>query len=287
MRRAEIAAKFDEIVAFAEVEPFIDTPVKRYSSGMYLRLAFAVAAHLEPEILLVDEVLAVGDLAFQKRCLGRMKTVSQQGRTVLFVSHNLAAIRSLCSRAALLHEGRMIGIGDVDETIDRYVHEFAGTSETLVHLPIEPDESSDATGVNLEFLTSDHQPQTEFRLNEEWNIRLIFEVYRPLEDVVASMGLATFEGVPITTYYSSSRSLERGRFQVDFRIDLPLSPCTLYVNVGIQSARRLVYYREGQGHVSVVAAALGSQPFSLPHGVLVASHRPEIHPLSADERRSS
>ena len=102
MARREIQSKFDEIVAFAEVDKFLDTPVKRYSSGMYVRLAFAVAAHLEPEILIVDEVLAVGDMAFQKKCLGKMQDVGKEGRTVLFVSHNMNAIRSLCSRAILV-----------------------------------------------------------------------------------------------------------------------------------------------------------------------------------------
>jgi lipopolysaccharide transport system ATP-binding protein len=105
MRKAEVRRRFDEIVAFAEIERFLDTPVKRYSSGMYVRLAFAVAAHLEPEILLVDEVLAVGDAAFQRKCLGKIGEVAREGRTVLFVSHNLAAIESLCSRALLLREG--------------------------------------------------------------------------------------------------------------------------------------------------------------------------------------
>src|SRR5687767_11853102 len=105
MRKDEIEAKFDEIVAFAEVEKFLDTPVKRYSSGMYVRLAFAVAAHLEPEILVVDEVLAVGDAAFQKKCLGKMRDVASMGRTVIFVSHNMAAVQSLCSRAIVVADG--------------------------------------------------------------------------------------------------------------------------------------------------------------------------------------
>ena len=108
MSRAEINRKFDEIVAFSEVEKFLDTPVKRYSSGMYTRLAFAVAAHLEPEILIVDEVLAVGDVVFQKKCLGKMNNVAKQGRTVLFVSHNLAAIRTLCTSAILMYDGRLL-----------------------------------------------------------------------------------------------------------------------------------------------------------------------------------
>jgi lipopolysaccharide transport system ATP-binding protein len=121
MRKAEIDRKFDEIVAFAEVERFLDTPVKRYSSGMYVRLAFAVAAHLEPEILIVDEVLAVGDSEFQKKCLGKMRNVAQgDGRTVMFVSHNMAAVRSLCRSAISLEQGRLVGQGPAAEIIEQY-----------------------------------------------------------------------------------------------------------------------------------------------------------------------
>jgi lipopolysaccharide transport system ATP-binding protein len=121
MKRAEVARKFDEIVAFAEIEKFLDTPVKRYSSGMYVRLAFAVAAHLEPEILIVDEVLAVGDTAFQKKCLGKMGEVASEGRTVLFVSHNMAAVQRLCKSALWLLEGRMECLGDVGEVVQSYL----------------------------------------------------------------------------------------------------------------------------------------------------------------------
>jgi lipopolysaccharide transport system ATP-binding protein len=121
MARSEIARKFDEIVAFAEVEKFLDTPVKRYSSGMYVRLAFAVAAHLEPEILIVDEVLAVGDAQFRKKCLGKMEDVSQEGRTILFVSHDMAATRSLCNQAYLLNSGQIVAHGAADQVIDRYL----------------------------------------------------------------------------------------------------------------------------------------------------------------------
>src|SRR5581483_6641131 len=121
MSKSEIQRKFDEIVAFSEVEKFLDTPVKRYSSGMYVRLAFAVAAHLEPEILVVDEVLAVGDAAFQTKCLGKMGEVAKGGRTVLFVSHNMAAIENLCHRAILLKNGRITENGPAPEIIRRYV----------------------------------------------------------------------------------------------------------------------------------------------------------------------
>src|SRR5882724_1962350 len=115
MSKAEIDRKFDEIVAFAELEKFLDTPVKRYSSGMYMRLAFAVASHLEPEILLVDEVLAVGDAAFQKKCLGKMEEVAKEGRTVLFVSHNMTAIRSLCRRVFWLDNGEIVETGETGQ----------------------------------------------------------------------------------------------------------------------------------------------------------------------------
>lgn len=121
MRKGEIERRFDEIVDFAEIAKFIDTPVKRYSSGMYVRLAFAVAAHLEPDILLVDEVLAVGDVAFQKKCLGKMGQVAEGGRTVLFVSHNMAAIKGLCSRSLCLGEGRMLVDGHTDAVITHYL----------------------------------------------------------------------------------------------------------------------------------------------------------------------
>lgn len=121
MTKVEIKRKFDEIVAFAEVETFLDTPVKRYSSGMYVRLAFAVAAHLEPEILLVDEVLAVGDAAFQRKCLGKMGQVARQGRTILFVSHNMAAITRLCQRALWFERGRLIESGDTEHIVARYL----------------------------------------------------------------------------------------------------------------------------------------------------------------------
>ncbi len=121
MRRTEIERRFDEIVAFADIERFLDTPVKRYSSGMYTRLAFAVAAHLEPDVLLVDEVLAVGDAAFQAKCLGKMESISREGRTVVFVSHNMSAVTTLCDRAILLQQGRLAMDGAVDAVVSHYL----------------------------------------------------------------------------------------------------------------------------------------------------------------------
>jgi lipopolysaccharide transport system ATP-binding protein len=117
MSRSDIARKFEEIVFFAEIDRFLDTPVKHYSSGMYLRLAFAVAAHLEPEILLIDEVLAVGDAGFQRKCLGKMNDVARQGRTVLFVSHNLGTVQALCRRTVMIRQSRVVAAGKTYETV--------------------------------------------------------------------------------------------------------------------------------------------------------------------------
>jgi lipopolysaccharide transport system ATP-binding protein len=136
MKRAEIAKKFDEIVAFSEIEKFLDTPVKHYSSGMYMRLAFAVAAHLEPEILIVDEVLAVGDASFQKKCLGKMSDVAQHGRTVLFVSHNMNAVNSLCGRAVWLNEGRVRLDGPAAAVVSKYLD--GGGSNDLERVWADP-----------------------------------------------------------------------------------------------------------------------------------------------------
>jgi len=138
MRKQEIDRKFDEIVAFSEVERFLDTPVKFYSSGMHVRLAFSVAAHLEPEILLVDEVLAVGDVAFQRKSLGRMEDVAQEGRTVLFVSHNMAAVKSLCKTGIYLEKGRVRHLGDIDEAVQVYLGSGELQQQSEVHLPADP-----------------------------------------------------------------------------------------------------------------------------------------------------
>ena len=173
MTRREIEAKFDEIVAFSEVEKFIDTPVKRYSSGMYVRLAFAVAAHLEPEILIVDEVLAVGDAAFQKKCLGRMRDVASAGRTVIFVSHNMAAVSSLCTKAMVLWEGAVeYPLGDVSEGVQRYLTQVHKITKTKLadrtdrqgsgKVRIKDFASFDRNGNELEYIATGQE--IDFRI---------------------------------------------------------------------------------------------------------------------------
>lgn len=149
MSRAEVRRKFDEIVDFAGVEKFLDTPVKRYSSGMYVRLAFAVAAHLEPEILIVDEVLAVGDAEFQKKCLGKMEQVGKEGRTVLFVSHNMAAMRQLCNSGLYLKKGFVHNNGSIEDIIIDYTNEHRSTHENIFNIENASDDIITFTECNL------------------------------------------------------------------------------------------------------------------------------------------
>jgi lipopolysaccharide transport system ATP-binding protein len=155
MSRREIDRKFDEIVAFSEIEKFLDTPVKFYSSGMYVRLAFAVAAHLEPEILVVDEVLAVGDAQFQRKCLGKMSTVAGEGRTVLFVSHNMGAIMQLCSRVVLLDHGRMELDGDSASIVSAYLRKHIGSDHSVTY-PVDP--AKDMQILAMSITAADGQP---------------------------------------------------------------------------------------------------------------------------------
>jgi lipopolysaccharide transport system ATP-binding protein len=192
MRKSEIARQFDAIVDFAEVEQFIDTPTKRYSSGMYTRLAFAVAAHLEPEILLVDEVLAVGDAAFQKKCLGKMEQVSGEGRTVFFVSHNTQAVRQLCTRGILLEHGRVAADGPTDSTLAVYnqkLRELRVDAETGVNNP-ENRRGSGAvrfTAVSVEDL--DGNERYTFSMGDTVRFRLTFTVHAPMRGLAIFVGL--------------------------------------------------------------------------------------------------
>jgi lipopolysaccharide transport system ATP-binding protein len=194
MHRREIDGKFDEIVAFAEFEKFLDTPVKHYSSGMYMRLAFSVAAHLEPEILIVDEVLAVGDVAFQKKCLGKMNDVAQQGRTVLFVSHNMAAIRRLCSQAALFAGGQLKMLGQVDEVARYYEQESVSEQSRSADLfPIV----NHRYGLALNALTCEIETDGG-QASANFIIRLQLESKLPMRGVGLGVQVFTRDGVLIS-----------------------------------------------------------------------------------------
>lgn len=212
MKKAEIKQKFDEIVAFAEIEKFIDTPVKHYSSGMYVRLAFAVAAHLEPEILLVDEVLAVGDIEFQKKCLGKMGNVAEEGRTVLFVSHNLQAVSRLCSRAILLNEGMLLKEGPTHEMLNAYiamtteVSNIKGdlNSPKLRFAASRPDSLFKWTHIIL--LNSQKQSTSELRFREPFEIIFRGCATKKCEKVLVGLGIYS----KIAEYIFSTHQIYNG-----------------------------------------------------------------------------
>ena len=231
MKRAEIKKKFDEIVDFAEIEKFIDTPVKHYSSGMYVRLAFAVAAHLEPEILLVDEVLAVGDAAFQKKCLGKMGDVAKEGRTVLFVSHNMAAIENLCGRALLLDRGKVNYIGDVDNGIAVYLDSGIISHEGDVDLSSHPTRRTEALPLlkRARLLDNDGNVKDRFYCGEPMNIEFTFDPVVNLRAPQFGIGVDDWMGsriFSITTYFSSSElpSLEHPCRVICHIDEIPLAP---------------------------------------------------------------
>ncbi len=195
MSYQEIKAKFDEIVAFAEIEAFIDTPVKYYSSGMYVRLAFSVAAHLEPEILIVDEVLAVGDLRFQKKCLDKMKSAASSGKTVLFVSHNIAALRSLCVRGILLNRGKMEMDGPIESVASHYLQQYCATSSAQTWEPGEGPGNAACRFLKVRLHDREGHDLKIGNLSEEVSIELTYEVLQEGTQVAFAFQLYTDESV--------------------------------------------------------------------------------------------
>ena len=211
MRREEIKRKFDEIVDFAEVEKFLDTPVKRYSSGMYVRLAFAVAAHLEPEILVVDEVLAVGDAQFQKKCLGKMEAVAKEGRTVLFVSHNMAALQSLCDRAICLNSGQIVADGIANEVVTKYLQD--GVAARMEQIWDDPQSApgNDKVRLHRVKVTTDGNPLAEL-IDIGTPVNLEFEFWNYLAGASLNLSLVLYDQQDICVFntVSSSRELPTG-----------------------------------------------------------------------------
>jgi lipopolysaccharide transport system ATP-binding protein len=195
MTRREINRNLDEIVAFAELEKFIDTPVKRYSSGMYLRLAFAVAAHLEPEILVIDEILAVGDQEFQNRCIGRMQSVSTSGRTVLFVSHNVAAVSSLCTRALLLAGGKLAMAGSVAEVLTAYQKASSSSSVDWHDLSAVPRRGTGTAKITAFRILDRHGNSTDrLPLGEPARFELSFRCRQPIRTPAFGIAFNTLDG---------------------------------------------------------------------------------------------
>ena len=228
MTKAEIRSKFDEIVAFAEIEKFIDTPVKRYSSGMYVRLAFAVAAHLEPEILILDEVLAVGDQQFQNKCLGKMREISNDhGRTILFVSHSMAAIRRLCQKCVVLKQGAASPPIDIESAIDLYTENLTESvyDLDLTERPRIWGTEGRVCRMNRIRVTSKHF----LAFGKPFELEIHLECYRPVPKAMIGMAFNTVEGTRILTLDSDTHAqyfdLEPGEYVLRAQLDrLPLHP---------------------------------------------------------------
>lgn len=230
MTKEEVRCRFDEIVAFAEVQKFIDTPVKRYSSGMYVRLAFAVAAHLNSEILIVDEVLAVGDRDFQKKCLGKMGDVAKEGRTVLFVSHNLGSIQRLCTRATIMDKGTIIGGGDVHTVIDQYVSQntqLVGIRSDLYNLPMPSWQRrlrGDLSFSKCALINSADQGTARLKFKEPFTIHLELKSTKKFDNLNIGIGIVSSSDERI----ASIRALDYG---MSYSIN-PYQP--LQINISIK-----------------------------------------------------
>ena len=243
MTRAEITRKFDQIVAFAEVDMFLDTPVKRYSSGMAVRLAFSIAAHLEPEILIVDEVLAVGDMEFQNKCIGRMNSVARAGRTVLFVSHNTNAVRNLCSRGLVLSHGQVVQDCRADAAVDFYIHRIAADRREEFSEPHVvfncPNFGSDFAITRIEIRDLEDNPMPIVETEDDFVLRITFRAPRPVARGAVDLLFFTIEGVccfhistqPDGTYPLDISAGEQA-IECVFR-DCPLAAGRYRVGVGI------------------------------------------------------
>ncbi|MFH7027668.1 MAG: ABC transporter ATP-binding protein [Heteroscytonema crispum UTEX LB 1556] len=244
MSKVEIKRKFDEIVAFAEIEKFLDTPVKRYSSGMYVRLAFAVAAHLDPEILIIDEVLAVGDAKFQRKCLAKMEDVGKEGRTVLFVSHQMVAIKKLCSRAILLQSGKVQFDGNVESAIDYYLDDYSasfqqdGSVTTLLKMKRSGSGDIRLTGFSTENLTGGNLILVCSGEEIIFNFHYELMNNKEISDLSIGFSIHNSYGDPLTIFYSDyvgqifSTLPNRGIFKCKIK-DFPLSSGRYFIGARV------------------------------------------------------
>jgi lipopolysaccharide transport system ATP-binding protein len=238
MRKKEIDRKFDEIVAFAEVEKFIDTPVKRYSSGMYVRLAFAVAAHLDAEILLVDEVLAVGDAPFQQKCLRRMHEAAYEGRTVLFISHNVESVQRLCQRCLWLRQGKLVMDGDTGLVINEYLTRAYGKSNSRYEAGEFDHSSAEEKGrlLQAEVLDASKMRSNELRFGESFTIRMLWEHFSNIPGV--SYSIRVYDEYnrllfAVNTTNSAVRIEDRGIHEVSCKFEPNiLIPGVYYFSIG-------------------------------------------------------
>lgn len=209
MRRQDIDKRFDEIVEFAEIGKFIDTPIKRYSSGMNVRLAFSVAAHLEPEVLLIDEVLAVGDIAFQKKSLGKIEDVTQSGRTVLFVSHSMSSVQDLCPRTIVLQNGQILVDGPTRDVIPQYLESMSGSPDVLLRdMPREKSSYGERVRIiDVNLLDEEHHPTTVVPMSNQLTVQLKLQFLENVDDVELVLGIDTNLGTSVTTTTSNENGI--------------------------------------------------------------------------------
>ncbi|MDR6194880.1 ABC transporter ATP-binding protein [Siphonobacter sp. SORGH_AS_0500] len=220
MKQAEIKHHFDEIVAFAGIEKFLDTPVKRYSSGMFVRLGFAIAAHLEPEILIIDEVLAVGDAEFQRKCLGKMKDVSDSGRTILFVSHNLTAVQSLCNRAVFMNRGQMVAVGETGQIITDYMSKINQTSLIREWLTPEQAPGNDQVRIRkIELIPQFEVGQT--RIDVRTPVKLRFEFWNFVKNAKLNLSMHFNSMTGETIFNLASPQIEANPGLITGEVNLP------------------------------------------------------------------
>jgi lipopolysaccharide transport system ATP-binding protein len=280
MRRQEIIDSFDEIVEFSGITQFLDTPVKRYSSGMYVRLAFAVAAHLQPEIMLIDEVLAVGDQEFQRKCLGKMDDAARSGRTVIFVSHNLSAIQRLCDRTVWLSKGEVAGIGRTREVVTDYLREVE-PEEAAGEIDLTERAHRLGTGearlLKLRMLDESGRPTTSLRLGEPFSFVLEFELPERIHELVAMLGISSADGARVFQTISADSelgplSLEPGVHEIELKLDQPLQPGEYHVDVGVfETDNRALDFVERAMHFGAVNVAHDesqSYPWAVSYGYL-------------------
>jgi lipopolysaccharide transport system ATP-binding protein len=252
MTKTEIRIKFDEIVDFAGVAKYIDTPVKRYSSGMYVRLAFAVAAHLEPEILIVDEVLAVGDAEFQQKALGKMHDISSgEGRTVLFVSHNMGAVQKLCTKGLMLANGRVEKIGSIPTVIDRYIN-FNEDATATYAIPLgNVIDKSKGYAHKLQIEDLNGNLLNEVPIGMPWQIRVFFSIFDRVNYFIIALGFRTMFDVNIRTVYSHRTDLEPGNYQAVFKEDnIIYGEGKLQITMGMSSYEKPIHYVENIGIIN-------------------------------------
>ena len=261
MKKAEIDRKFDEIVAFAEIDKFIDTPVKRYSSGMYTRLGFSVAAHLEPEILIIDEVLAVGDAAFQKKCLGKMDDVANAGRTVLFVSHNMAAIEHHCNRVLLLQSGRTKLDSDPNEAIAEYLRDFESVSGTKDLSSVRREPGLVAVLQKVEFCNEFDEVVHVIPVGSALTVKIYYKCSKPIKHPWFGLSFETLAGVKVISLQTHSQKgalpeiAESGVIECDIPA-IPLVPGTYSIQASCGSTCSALDVVPNVGNLRVIETDL-------------------------------